>query len=204
VAGQAASLLDSLSERIARFRAEPRTEGELSLLAYAEWRGQAMADGAMADGLEGGVEGPLLAGMQLFELRKSVFLLTNGGFHTPAPRPRQKKSQKEEGTRRFRKSKLKECFANAQRLALAHDGLTYCEGLAWADGVPLVIEHGWCLAEDDSVIDVTWDAVGAAYFGIPFRRQFVGAAVFQQRDYSPLLDGLVRSDRPVEDWKQSV
>ena len=51
--------------------------------------------------------------------------------------------------------KLKECYYNAQRLALyAPDRFTYREG--WAQGSTLAVQHAWCVLDGECVIDLTW------------------------------------------------
>jgi hypothetical protein len=68
----------------------------------------------------------------------------------------------------------KECYQNATLLALGNRKLTYCEGFAIGKG-SIPMEHAWNL-KDDKVLDVTWGE-GAAYIGIPFKTDYLRAAL---------------------------
>ena len=59
------------------------------------------------------------------------------------------------------------CFRNSYTAA-AVDGMRYCEGWAFAKGVPLAVHHAWNLNAAGEVVDVTWGANGKAYFGVEF------------------------------------
>jgi hypothetical protein len=67
------------------------------------------------------------------------------------------------------------CFANAMTCALQHEDLRYVEGYAILWSVGLYVHHGWCVDRAGRVVDVTWPRLGGAYFGIPFRREYVEA-----------------------------
>lgn len=64
----------------------------------------------------------------------------------------------------------KACFANAQYLARTRKGLRYVEGFATR---MIPVEHAWCIDAEGRVIDPTWDAGEADYFGIAFDREAV-------------------------------
>ncbi|MBI3675185.1 MAG: hypothetical protein HY243_01025 [Proteobacteria bacterium] len=88
------------------------------------------------------------------------FFLKRGRFFEPQPLPK--------GIRRGRP---KECYFNSLKLALLQDDLTYCEGFVV---IPLSksrmtdVEHGWCVTKSGTVIDVTLEKPGLAYFGVPY------------------------------------
>jgi hypothetical protein len=69
----------------------------------------------------------------------------------------------------FKMLKMGECFYNAAVTACInnkHD-LTYCEGYAIRQGLPLPIHHAWLMTPDNRVIDVTWnDATECEYLGL--------------------------------------
>lgn len=52
------------------------------------------------------------------------------------------------------KGRLKECFRNAYRKAIDHPELTYVEGYATVNGLP--VHHAWLLDPDGNVQDPTW------------------------------------------------
>jgi len=70
------------------------------------------------------------------------------------------------------KPRMKECFYNAQMLALNDytNKIQYCEGF----GMSLIpCNHGWCVI-NDKVIDLTWkDESGNNYFG-EFDKSYLG------------------------------
>jgi hypothetical protein len=67
----------------------------------------------------------------------------------------------------FRQMRRKDCFRNAQSLAI--DGrATYVEGLCLGHS-GIAVAHGWLTLDGEHAIDVTWpDAESCAYFGIAF------------------------------------
>jgi hypothetical protein len=111
-------------------------------------------------------------------------LLRRGRFFEPQPLPRG-----------YRRRRAQLCFSNSVRLAQSRSGLTYCEGLvllplpnSW---VP--IEHGWCVTNDDQVIDVTLGKPGLSYFGVPFTLEEVDEA-----DSVPLIDWIIERELEAE------
>lgn len=98
-----------------------------------------------------------------------------------------------------RRGKLRDCFANAGRLALRNHRFIYCEGFAVRGGdnkLPIPLEHAWVLdRETGRFVDVTWRDEGGAYFGIPFKTEFLAATICKRRIWG--LSG-VRLDDPAE------
>jgi hypothetical protein len=84
------------------------------------------------------------------------------------------------------------CFKNAAHLALANESLTYVEGTVYCYGIG--IDHAWCATADGVVIDPTLEADKdgkldriTAYFGVPFRRDYLRKALLWNKVYG-LLD----------------
>jgi hypothetical protein len=65
------------------------------------------------------------------------------------------------------------CYANCQRLVLKNRNLTYVEGYAMAQSVPLPLQHAWLLNTDGYAIDQTWEIPGSCYLGIPLATAWV-------------------------------
>ena len=85
------------------------------------------------------------------------------------------------------------CFKNATHLALENERLTYVEGTVYCYGVG--IDHAWCVDADGIVIDPTLEADRngkmdriTAYFGVPFRSDYLRKATIWNKIYG-LLDG---------------
>lgn len=91
-------------------------------------------------------------------------MLEYGRFFQPSPRPKQYKS----GDRN-------QCYGNSLDLVVAHDELSYCEGYVVVKGIDIPMEHGWCVTEEASVVDVTLrkPLIPLAYFGVEFNPLFV-------------------------------
>ena len=85
------------------------------------------------------------------------------------------------------RAERKQCYANATHLALYNNDLTYVEGYVSIHGVP--IEHAWCVDADGVVVDPTIEDVGQvlAYFGVPFKTEYVKRAIIMNDVYG-LLD----------------
>jgi hypothetical protein len=67
----------------------------------------------------------------------------------------------------------KECFYNAQRMALFNDGFVYFEGFVSA-GLGIPIHHGWCVTETGILVDPTLRinsrkrfSIGNCVIGVP-------------------------------------
>ena len=69
------------------------------------------------------------------------------------------------------------CFLNCWKLAMDNPDLTYCEGYAYWQSLPL--EHAWIETPNGDIVDPTWsgipDAYGhdAIYMGVRFSTEFV-------------------------------
>jgi hypothetical protein len=69
---------------------------------------------------------------------------------------------------------VKQCFYNAQTIALLH-GYDYYEGFAIS---LLPVEHAWVISRDGELLDLTWDKVAENgekfdYFGVHIPSNFV-------------------------------
>jgi hypothetical protein len=74
-------------------------------------------------------------------------------------------------------------YANALDLALADDTLVYCEGYKVViDPVP----SAWCCTREGQVVDPSGD--GVAYFGIPFKLQYVCTTFMRLSRKAGVLD----------------
>ena len=102
-------------------------------------------------------------------------LLAHGRHFTPAKRPS-----------KVPKMKIKECYANATRLALSYSNLTYCEGFALYAGL-FPVQHAWVVGDNGVVIDPTWSPVGVEYFGIPFDEEYLLSAM-KKSNYYGIMD----------------
>lgn len=89
-------------------------------------------------------------------------VLTHGKMYNPQPLPKG-----------YKKGKIKEYFSNAFALADKNPELTYVEGFAMPDFMPLPIHHAWVVDKDGNVIDNTWKTPGSVYMGIPFTTDFM-------------------------------
>ena len=62
--------------------------------------------------------------------------------------------------------KPKECFSNSQDLVLTDSTLTYVEGYATYEQLPIAVPHAWTLNTEGKVVDPTWTQENRYYFGI--------------------------------------
>jgi hypothetical protein len=100
-----------------------------------------------------------------------------------------------------------ECFANALRATMTDPSLTYCEGYFWS-GQGHAITHGWCVAPDGGVVEVTLPTVdvdqyvhetllpflpvaGWAYWGVMFTTE-LALAYNEDGAGLPMLDRSAR------------
>lgn len=122
------------------------------------------------------------------------YVLKHGEPFEAAPLP------KPHAYRRFRAQGG--CFANAARLALHHDALTYVEGYGWtraAGDFPLL--HAWCLNGDGRVVDPTWTEP-TGYYGVRLPESLVREGALERGAYGSLLDDwergfpLIRGETP--------
>lgn len=102
---------------------------------------------------------------------------------------------------------IKECFTCSQDLVFAHSELTYVEGYATHERLPLAVPHAWAITQEGAVVDSTWRLEGGLYFGIALNKNwmldFLGNRLSQgnnthrgifegnyQESFSLLRDGL--------------
>lgn len=96
---------------------------------------------------------------------------------------------------KYQYGQLRQCFANAYRLAKkSHGKLRYCEGIANAI---IPTPHAWTVTEDGKVVDPTWrtrpgDEHGhnpddLAYYGVAFDMEFVTVNLLKNGHYGLLL-----------------
>jgi hypothetical protein len=62
---------------------------------------------------------------------------------------------------------------NSQQLAVKRKSLTYVEGYALAEDVPMAVAHAWLLTPEGYAIDPTWETPGICYLGVPFSTEWV-------------------------------
>ena len=65
------------------------------------------------------------------------------------------------------------CYWNSQQLAFKRKSLTYVEGYALAEDVPMAVAHAWVLTPEGHAIDPTWESPGICYLGVPFSTEWV-------------------------------
>lgn len=66
------------------------------------------------------------------------------------------------------------CYHNSIRRILDY-GWRYIEGYAF--GQVTVVQHAWCLDENDIVVETTWKEPGSAYMGVEFSREQIGIMI---------------------------
>lgn len=70
-----------------------------------------------------------------------------------------------------------ECYWNAWTLWCERPGLRYCEGYVMLEDGILPVLHGWCIDENDRVLDPSvHQHKGAVYHGVVFNNAFTGPA----------------------------
>jgi len=94
------------------------------------------------------------------------------------------------GTVCWSKGKMN-CFRHASKAALRNRDYTYVEGYA---SLLIPVHHAWLVDGTGAVIETTWPHMGSAYYGIPFRADWVRK---QQRE----SDHLSIIDQWTTDWK---
>jgi hypothetical protein len=67
----------------------------------------------------------------------------------------------------------KSCYWNSQQLMFKRKSLTYVEGYALAEDVPMAVAHAWLLTPEGYAIDPTWETPGICYLGVPFSTEWV-------------------------------
>jgi hypothetical protein len=94
--------------------------------------------------------------------------------------------EKSEKIRTDRLCKLKECYYNAQLMALDSD-MKYYEGYAVSGQLPLPVNHAW-LVSNGKVIDTTWhDLNKPDYFGIEIPKEFIQRHILDTEKAEQLL-----------------
>ena len=73
------------------------------------------------------------------------------------------------------------CFQHAAEAALMERSLTYCEGYAI---LIIPVLHAWLVDSIGNVIETTWWEVGHAYYGIPFRTDYIRKQIKANKHYS--------------------
>jgi len=122
-------------------------------------------------------------------LSVAAFVLAHGRQMPWAPRP--------PGVRAG--SAWRGCYANAGKRALRDHRLTYCEGIGWTPGMGC--PHAWLLDESGRVLDPTWAAADAQYWGVAIRTDYLRKFVRQHSSgsYSPYMQlGRYWDKYPVE------
>jgi hypothetical protein len=86
----------------------------------------------------------------------------------------------------YKKGRPRECYKNAYELSQSDPDLTYVEGFATPDFMPLPIQHAWCADSDGNVIDNTWKSAGNSYIGVPFDNDFINKVALETETYGVL------------------
>ena len=82
----------------------------------------------------------------------------------------------------------KQCYKNAAHTLLHRDDVVYVEGYAIELDTPVPIQHAWLLDQSNKVIDPTWvDSRNCAYFGVPFKGEFVKHVIRETESWSGVL-----------------
>ena len=103
------------------------------------------------------------------------FILCEGEQFISAPLPA--------GVKRGR---MKECYANAGRLAMSRSDLTYCEGFA-CNIIPVM--HAWCCTDTGLVVDPTWkDAEGCDYYGVRIDTDYLRKTILRKQTWGCIDD----------------
>ena len=76
----------------------------------------------------------------------------------------------------------KSCYWNSQQLAFKRKSLTYVEGYALAEDVPMAVAHAWLLTPEGYAIDPTWESPGICYLGIPFSTKWFKSVLVSRRE----------------------
>ncbi len=85
--------------------------------------------------------------------------------------------------------KPKSCFENCLKALLRYPQLSYCEGFAIGDDIPIAVSHAWLVNDAGEVIDPTWvgkQFKGCTYFGVAFNNDFVVEIAQNTRCYGIL------------------
>lgn len=82
----------------------------------------------------------------------------------------------------------KSCYQNCTSALWEYPKLSYCEGFAISDDLPIAISHAWLVDAKSQVIDPTWneDAPKSTYFGVVFTEDFVKEIATKTKHYGIL------------------
>jgi hypothetical protein len=113
-------------------------------------------------------------------------LLKYGRFFEPSPRPK-----------KYKPGDRHQCYGNSLDLVMADDGLRYCEGYVVVEGISIPMEHGWCVTEDGSVLDVTLrkPLIPLAYFGVVFN------SLFAATRHLPAMESVLIENAKAAMWR---
>lgn len=95
--------------------------------------------------------------------------------------------------------RMKECYSNAQTLAIHDPSLKYAEGWAVRMPVPFPVLHAWCVDANGSAVDPTWCAPRAKapsgrkygrrkYFGVIIDTDYLVKRLVATKTHHPLID----------------
>ena len=79
------------------------------------------------------------------------------------------------------------CWHNAGSMVLEVNHLTYCEGYALAESLPIPLPHSWAIDPEENVVDPTWNN-GISYFGVPFDLDYVMFTMLERGYYASVID----------------
>lgn len=87
----------------------------------------------------------------------------------------------------------KSCYQNCFQALWNYPELSYCEGFAISDEVPIPIAHAWLIDDNSQVIDPTRneDFTDGTYFGVVFTQNFVREVALKTKYYGILNNDYV-------------
>ena len=95
---------------------------------------------------------------------------------------------------------IHECYRNASMLALENSEYTYVEGFAIVKEMPgYPIAHAWVVDRRGFVVDSTWDTPGSAYFGIPFKTDYVLETMNKTKVWGIIPEAPTKKFNPFKD-----
>lgn len=90
------------------------------------------------------------------------------------------------------------CYGNAWKIMNNVSGLRYVEGYAMTPFSLLPVQHGWCVNDQDEVVDPTWkEAEHSAYYGVVIPDKLLGCSMWLTRVYG--FFGHVRTGRLIRE-----
>jgi hypothetical protein len=87
----------------------------------------------------------------------------------------------DERTTSGRRMTRKQCYCNSALRALDDPTLRYCEGYCY--NKPFLFEHAWLIDERGMVVDPTLRETPLAYFGVPFKTEYLIETMQRTRCY---------------------